>query len=117
MSLSRAFSSAGCPNLVTSLWKAEDYTTAYISTRFYYYLRQGDTFSEALRKAKIDLLHDGQYAQFHSPQYWSHLVFIGIPNPGNNYVLFWVVASAVVLIGGGGCWLWFRKNTVPTINT
>ena len=92
MSLSRAFSYAGCPNLVTSLWKAEDHSTAYISERFYHYLHDGRDFAAALRQAKLDLLRDKQYAQFHDPSYWSHLVFVGTPLPSNEL--------------GEATWLW-----------
>ena len=90
MSLSRAFAYAGCPNMITSLWKAEDHTTAFISQRFYHHLKGGLEFSQALQKAKIDLLRNPQYAQFHSPSYWSHLVFIGSPTPDQGPGLVWV---------------------------
>ena len=110
MSLSRAFSFAGCPNLVTSLWKAEDNATAYISTRFYAHLRAGHSFAKALQRAKLDLLNNPQYAQFHSPQYWSHLIFIGTPGrskpPWPTYLL------AVAIMGGliGLGWWYKARN-------
>ena len=111
MSLSRALSYAGCPNLVTSLWKAEDHTTAYLSIRFYAYLRKGYGFAEALRSAKIDLIRDGRYAQFHSPQYWSHLVFIGASNQASSHVYLWLLAASVGLVGlFTGWWLRRRKR-------
>ena len=40
MSLSRAFAYAGCPNIITSLWKAEDRTTAYLTQQLHYYLEK-----------------------------------------------------------------------------
>lgn len=98
MSLSRAFSRAGCLNLVTSLWKAEDSPTAYISGRFYAHLQNGLSFSQALQAAKLDLLHDRQQVQFHSPQYWSHLVFIGTPARSGTPWGIWVL----VTLGGLG---------------
>ena len=96
MSLSRAISYAGCPSLVTSLWKAEDNATAYISIRFYSYLREGYNYPEALQRAKIDLLRDGRYAQYHSPQYWSHLVFIGTPDQNRSHLYLWILAGSVL---------------------
>ncbi len=77
LSLARAFAFAGCSNIITSLWKAEDKSTAYISERFYKYLDKGYSYAEALQNAKTDLLHDATMSQFHSPKYWSHLIFIG----------------------------------------
>ncbi len=77
LSLSRAFAFAGCPNIITSLWKAEDKSTAYISEKFYSYLDKGYTYTEALQMAKKDLLQDETMSQFHTPNYWAHLIFIG----------------------------------------
>lgn len=117
MSLSRAISYAGCPNLITSLWKAEDQATAAISVRFYQYLRQGKSIAHSLRRAKLDLLKDEQFAQFHSPPYWSHLVYIGIPGhtrqPQASW--YWWLAGGLALTALGlwlGRWF-FRKPGSP----
>ena len=100
MSLSRAFAFAGCPNMVTSLWKAEDHATAFISQRFYEYLRRGIGFPHALKRAKIDLLRNPDYAQFHSPSYWSHLIFVGAPQaPGGLNNVWYYIIIAFVLAG------------------
>ena len=40
-------------------------------------LMNGYTYAQALQKAKTDLLNDASMSQFHSPVYWSHLIFIG----------------------------------------
>ncbi|MCG8390278.1 MAG: CHAT domain-containing protein, partial [Cytophagales bacterium] len=100
MSLSRAFAYAGCPNMITSLWKAEDHTTAFISQRFYHHLKNGLEFSKALRQAKIDLLQSPQYAQFHSPSYWSHLVFVGSPSAHSNTQPAWVYVLVLLALVG-----------------
>ncbi|MCY7356140.1 MAG: CHAT domain-containing protein, partial [Rudanella sp.] len=109
MSLSRALSYAGCPNLITSLWKAEDNATAYISRQFYTHLDEGNTVSRSLQLAKLDLLQNSQYAQFHAPPYWSHLVFVGSPPEHKSTGLLWLLAGisgVLVLIG----WR-FRQNS------
>ena len=114
MSLSRAFSFAGCPNLVTSLWKAEDNATAYISTRFYTHLRAGHSFSKALQRAKLDLLNDPQYTQFRSPQYWSHLVFIGTPGRNESPWLTYILAGVIIAGLVGSLVWWQRARKRPT---
>lgn len=106
MSLSRALSYAGCPNLITSLWKAEDNATAYISRQFYVHLDEGNSISRSLQMAKLDLLHDTQYSQFHSPQYWSHLVFVGSPAEQSPVIWPWLLSF---LLGISGVWLITRK--------
>ena len=100
MSLSRAFAFAGCPNMVTSLWKAEDHATAFISQRFYEYLRKGSGFSRALRLAKIDLMKDPNYAQFHSPSYWSHLIFVGNPQAYRGSQNMWLYIIIAFVVAG-----------------
>ncbi|MEO0333951.1 MAG: CHAT domain-containing protein, partial [Bacteroidota bacterium] len=111
MSLSRAFAYAGCPNLITSLWKAEDNATAYLSERFYQYLSEGHSIAEALRQAKLDLLDNPQLAQFHAPTYWSHLVFVGTPHTSrSSSPLLWLYGSlgfiAFLALFG---WMRFRR--------
>jgi CHAT domain-containing protein len=89
ISLSRAFSYAGCRSVVTSLWKADDAATAYIVRRFHYHLRAGLAKDLALRQAKLDYLGDkviGMRRQL--PEYWAHLILVGDP-------------GAVVITGGG----------------
>jgi len=100
MSLSRAFAYAGCPNIITSLWKAEDMTTAFVTTRLHFYLNKSYSYNEALRQAKIDLLHNKEIGpQFKSPNYWAHLVFVGEYQAGNKkHGFLWVVVAALILV-------------------
>ncbi len=109
LSLSRAFAEAGCSNVITSLWKAEDRATAYISQRFYYHLKREKNYAQALRKAKLDIMHDPEYAQFAMPSFWSHLVYIGniqeirsIGTPGNYLI------AIMVGIFGTGLYFFYR---------
>ncbi|TAE29807.1 MAG: CHAT domain-containing protein [Cytophagales bacterium] len=110
MSLSRALSYAGCANLITSLWKAEDSATAYISQQFYEHLADGYSIDWSLQKAKLDLLRNPKLAQFHAPPYWAHLLFIGSPpNPGISGERWWLGGLAILLASGG--WWLFSKRT------
>ncbi|HEY6502972.1 MAG TPA: CHAT domain-containing protein [Chitinophagaceae bacterium] len=90
MSLSRAFAYAGCPNIITSLWKAEDKTTAFITQRLHYYLGKGINKDIALQKAKLDLLNSPETdPRFKTPNYWAHLIFIGQYEPSNESRIWW----------------------------
>lgn len=103
MSLSRALSYAGCSNLITSLWKAEDQATAYLSTRFYEHLNANNSIAQSLQLAKQDLLQNSQYSQFRTPQYWSHLIFIGAPvEPPTNRFWWWLAGFGLMLALGIG---------------
>lgn len=79
LGISRAFAHAGCSNIITSLWKMEDLTSSYLSSKFYHYLAKGNSITKALQLAKIDLLADPKMKQFRHPRYWAQLVYIGNP--------------------------------------
>lgn len=99
LSLSRAFASAGCKNIITSLWKAEDRATAFISERFYGYLEKGYSYSKALQDAKKDLLQDASMSQYHQPQYWSHLILVGaIDEKHSSHATLILIVSLTILV-------------------
>lgn len=101
MSLSRAFAYAGCPNIITSLWKADDRSTAYLARRFAHHLEQGLSVDGALRAAKGDYLADPAInPRRKQPFYWSHLVFIGNYAPGACLPWGWFVAGGLLLLAG-----------------
>jgi CHAT domain-containing protein len=99
MSLSRAFSYAGCPNIITSLWKADDESTAYIINRFYSYLEDGASINTALQQAKKDYLRDAKvHPRKKHPFYWAHLVFIGnYPKEESNAWWMWFIPVVAIL--------------------
>jgi CHAT domain-containing protein len=110
MSLTRAFTYAGCPNIITSLWKAEDKTTAFITRRLHEYLEKGHTKDWALRQAKLDLLNDTEMdPRFKTPDCWAHLIFIGEYERGKDGYRWWMVAVLAVLIALVLSWLIKRK--------
>ena len=99
MSLSRAFSYAGCPNIITSLWKAEDKTTAFLARRLHFHIQKGYVYDKALREAKLDLLKTDEIEpRYKTPNYWSHLVFIGNYRPETSHRDLWWVIVVTVLI-------------------
>jgi CHAT domain-containing protein len=76
MSLSRAFKYAGCPNIVMSLWQADDASTKDIMVQFYENLKKGMGKAEALRKAKTKYLSETGFNKSH-PFYWATFVLAG----------------------------------------
>lgn len=72
-SLPRGFIFAGVPNLVASLWKIHDEKTMELMKVFYQQLLENNiTYAEALRRAKIKMIQNGQ-----APIDWASLVLIG----------------------------------------
>lgn len=100
MSLSRAFSYAGCPSVITSLWKAEDNATAYLTQKLYYYLQKGFAKDEALQKAKLDYLEDETIApNFKTPNFWAQLILVGDASAlSNSKAGYWYIFAALALL-------------------
>lgn len=75
--LSRALLYAGAENLVVSLWTVSDNSTSKLMIDFYnnhLYSSSFNTFSGALRKAKLKLISDPQFSR---PYYWAPFILIG----------------------------------------
>lgn len=68
--LSSAFLHAGARQVVAALWKVDDAATPQLMDRFYSQLAKGKMASEALRDAKLAMLHDKRHQ---SPFYWAML--------------------------------------------
>jgi CHAT domain-containing protein/Tfp pilus assembly protein PilF len=103
MSLSRAFSYAGCKSVVTSLWKADEISTSFICKRLHYYLQKGYAVDHALQQAKVDYLETSEVEdRYKNPAYWAHLVLIGdyrpIVNPGFYWNILWIGVAISLLI-------------------
>ena len=101
MSLSRAFSYAGCPSVITSLWKAEDNATAFIMKQLHKYLQQGLSKDEALQKAKLAYLKSDQVeARFKTPDFWANLILVGDTSgiyKSNTRLIYWLIATSSFL--------------------
>ncbi|MDX2247085.1 MAG: CHAT domain-containing tetratricopeptide repeat protein [Bacteroidia bacterium] len=97
MSLARAFRVAGCPNVVMSLWEADDQSTKEIMEKFYANLKTGMPKDEALHNAKVDYIHSTTDGTRINPLYWSTFVLIG----DGNSVLERDYSSLFFFLGGG----------------
>lgn len=75
-SIARAFTYAGCPASVMSLWKARDVFTAEIMVQFYENLSKGASVSNSLRNAKLQFLKDVDGPTAH-PANWAAFVLNG----------------------------------------
>ncbi len=75
--LSRALIYAGADNLLVSLWKVADQSTAKLMVDFYEQVTLSDTptvFSSSLRKAKLHMINKKENAR---PFHWASFVLIG----------------------------------------
>jgi len=72
--LSRAFLYAGARNLLVSLWRVNDRSTARFMRDFYTLHNGGTIMPVALQQAKQNMIQRAEYAH---PKYWAPFVFIG----------------------------------------
>lgn len=76
MSLSSGFQFAGVPAIIMSLWEVNDRFGALVIEKFYQYLAKGEKKSQALYKAKKEVLAQGNALYAH-PYYWAGLTLMG----------------------------------------
>ena len=99
MSMSRAFAYAGCPNIVTSLWKADDATTALLMERFHFYIKEGMSADKALQETKKYLLGNPLInPRMKHPSYWANFIYIGNFEPANKSWLWLLIPIFTLLI-------------------
>ena len=55
--LSKAFIQAGAANIMVSLWSVSDMGTKELMKLFYQSVKEHKGYSEALREAKINMIH------------------------------------------------------------
>lgn len=113
MSLSRAFKYAGCPNIVMSLWKANDKSTKDIMAAFYKNLQSGLDKSEALRQAKRSYLLEAESPAAAHPFNWATFILIGDASPlpiesGNGSTAYYLIAGLLII--GAGVFFYRRKK-------
>ncbi|PYS66934.1 MAG: hypothetical protein DMF73_20535 [Acidobacteria bacterium] len=73
-SLSRAFTKAGAPTVVASLWSVNDTSTKETMTNFYKEIVAGQSKAEAMRRAQLAVMHDQRFAH---PYYWAPFIVLG----------------------------------------
>ncbi|WP_033957427.1 CHAT domain-containing protein [Psychroserpens jangbogonensis] len=77
INVSKAFTYAGVPSTVTSLWKVPDKETSQIMESFYSYLKSGEPKNKALQLAKLDYLNTIEDSFLKHPFYWAGFVLSG----------------------------------------
>jgi CHAT domain-containing protein len=73
-SLSRAFTKAGAPTVIASLWSVNDESTKQTMTVFYTEMAAGQSKAESLRRAQLAVMRDPRFAH---PYYWAPFVMLG----------------------------------------
>jgi CHAT domain-containing protein/tetratricopeptide (TPR) repeat protein len=97
-SIANAFAYSGCPNVIMSLWKVNDHSTAEIFSLFYQNFVNGYTIDGALTQAKRSFIENAD--EFTAdPALWASFVPVGDMQYKMNSPLS---INAIVLISLGG---------------
>lgn len=97
MSVSRAFRLAGCPNIVMSLWQANDLSTGQIVTHFFRNLKKGHGKAKALQESSLHFLQTADERYTH-PFYWGNMMLIGDDEPIRPGLPFWIYGLGTLVI-------------------
>ena len=114
LSLAHAFTYAGVPASIMSLWKVPDEATSQIMIDFYKNLKAGKEKDEALRLAKLSWLNnDAIPAQMKHPYYWAGFIASGDTTPlifeePSSILYLGILAFLIAL---AGVFIFFQKKT------
>lgn len=89
INVSKAFTYAGVPSTVTSLWKVPDKETSQIMVSFYKHLKSGAPKNKALQLAKLEYLNTVEDRFLKHPFYWAGFVLSGDISPIKTSVSYW----------------------------
>lgn len=112
MSLARGFFYAGANTVISSLWNANDKSTARVMKSFYSNLDKGQTKSKALHNAKINYLESASLSDA-SPHYWATFVLIGDSETElfpSNMFLYGILFSILLVLVIGALIFFLKKQ-------
>lgn len=115
LGLTAAFTAAGVPSVVATLWPVSDRATAELVRAFYGSLGRGHTVGDALRGAQRTVRDDPRTAH---PFYWAGFVLVGESTSRVSLDRTWrgrlplslEIAVAALLGGMGGLWFGRRRR-------
>ncbi len=101
LSLTRGFFYSGAKSVLSTLWNTNEKSSNEIITTFYNYLKNGESKSVALRKAKLDFIktHHGSEK---SPYHWATLILTGdtdgISMPKKSYDTHFIILVVLIIV-------------------
>ena len=96
LGLTYGFFSAGSRSVITSLWKVDDEQASILMPRFYEYLKENWDKDAALRRAKLDFIHEEENVH---PYFWASYIAAGNMDaiaPASSSIVFWPFLIAAV---------------------
>lgn len=110
-SFQRAFTFAGVPTTVVSLWQVPDLATEQIMLFFYQNLKNGQAKSEALRNAKLSYKNKYADSKLSAPYFWAGFVVYGNDAPIFETSYNYSIIILIVLIAIAATYFFSRKKS------
>ncbi len=112
-SIARAFTYAGCPSLVMSLWQVGDIFTSQIMIDFYKNLNQQTPVSSSLRNAKLKFLKESDSFAAH-PANWGAFVVNGqdLSFKKSSRYEYWITLGILGILVIGAITAFVRKRSL-----
>ncbi|HEX3769076.1 MAG TPA: CHAT domain-containing protein, partial [Puia sp.] len=99
-SLARGFSAVGIPAVAATQWVADNRAIYIISEKFNQLIAGGMNKDEALQKAKLFYIQNGEKGNI-LPYYWADLILIGNSDPihfSTGYKTNWLLITSVIAV-------------------
>lgn len=100
--MAQAFWSAGCPNLIPTLWETEPEAAGRIMMKLHWYIRKGYDYAKALQKARIDYLENPLIdKKLKSPACWAAFILIGEADtsvPSHKFFYYFALALTATFV-------------------
>ncbi|WP_040279363.1 CHAT domain-containing protein [Psychroserpens damuponensis] len=101
VSMNTAFTAAGVPSVLSSLWSAPDDATQEIMVSFYKHLKEGNDKSKALQLAKLDYLDATENELLKHPYYWAGFIISGDISPittKDTYTIWYIIGGLILVL-------------------
>lgn len=109
MSIARGFRFAGCPSLVVTQWRVDDYSGSEVMKSFAMNLKRGETKSDALRAAQLSFLASADPLRSH-PYFWAGYQVVGVDTPVFIPIEFLLIPLIVLFGALVQLLISFRRN-------
>ena len=103
--MAKGLNYAGCPSLLTSLWRAEDDAAKDIMLTFYKHLQKGKNVTTALRIGQQEFPTNTNPFKAH-PYFWAGFLVIGDPTPVSGGSFSWWIFCLLLVAAFVGFYVW-----------
>ena len=114
MSLARGFRYAGCPSMVVTQWRVDDFSGGEVMKQFAVGLKAGYSKSYAIQQAQLEFLNTSDPLRAH-PYFWAGYQVVGADDP--VFISVWNLILPLVVGLFNGIWFlgFWRKKSLSVI--